>query len=66
MKGRIITGRAVITQDMINAGLIQEKPNLPMHDPKSRYWRQHKQKTKKQYIFTHEIISTKPKRSFLG
>lgn len=40
MKGKIITGRPVLLEDMTKAGLMQLKPNLPPKTPGSRYWRQ--------------------------
>lgn len=46
MKGKIITGRPVLLEDMTKAGLLQLKPNLPPKTKNSRYWRQHKEKEK--------------------
>ena len=46
MKGKIITGRAVILEDMTQAGLLSLRPNLPPKTKNSRYWRQHKDQNK--------------------
>lgn len=40
MKGKIITGRAVILEDMQNQGLLSLRPVLPKKTEDSRYWRQ--------------------------
>ena len=41
MKGKIITGRSVLIDDMVKAGMMQIKPNTPPKTKDSRYWRQH-------------------------
>lgn len=41
MKGRIITKKPVLVNDMVQAGLIQMTPNEPPKTKDSRYWRQH-------------------------
>jgi hypothetical protein len=46
MKGKIITGRAVVTDDMIRVGIIKGTPARKIN-PKGRYARQHREKPKK-------------------